>query len=135
MPAPVRNRLQIKIAPGTPLVASNAVMLHHITMNLIDNAAKYSPHDSAIGVCVTDDGTGGAILSVIDSGMGLGDDAQDLFALFRRGRNADSAPGSGVGLAVVDAFARAIGHEVTVSNRTDGRGSVFAVAIAGFPHE
>jgi hypothetical protein len=71
MPAPVRNRLQIKIAPGTPLVASNAVMLHHITMNLIDNAAKYSPHDSGIGVCVTDDGTGGAILSVIDSGTGL----------------------------------------------------------------
>ena len=133
MPAPVRSRIQIDIAPGTPLVASNAVMLHHITMNLIDNAAKYSPQDSAIGVCVADNGLGGAILSVVDSGPGIGDDAQDLFGLFRRGKNADSAPGSGVGLAVVDAFARALGYGVTVSNRADGRGSVFAVTIPGVP--
>jgi two-component system sensor histidine kinase KdpD len=106
-------------------------MLHHITMNLVDNAAKYSPPGSAIGVCVTEDGAGGAILSVVDAGTGLGDDARDLFGLFRRGRNADSAPGSGVGLAVVDAFARALGHDIAVSNRSDGCGSVFAVAISG----
>ncbi len=133
MPAPVRSRVQIAIAPGTPLVASNAVMLHHITMNLIDNAAKYSPQGSAIGLCVKGNGAGGASLSVVDSGAGLGDDAQDLFCLFRRGRNADSAPGSGVGLAVVDAFARALGHDVTVSNRADGHGSVFSVTIRGWP--
>ena len=132
MPAPVRSRVQIDIAPGTPLVASNAVMLHHITMNLIDNAAKYSPEGSAIGVCVAGNSSGGAILSVVDSGPGLGDDAQDLFGLFRRGKNADSAPGSGVGLAVVDAFSRAIGHGVNVSNRADSRGSVFSVTIPGF---
>jgi two-component system, OmpR family, sensor histidine kinase KdpD len=133
MPAPVRNRVQIDIMPNTPLVASNAVMLHHITMNLIDNAAKYSPQGSAIEVCAAANDSGGAVLSVVDCGAGLGDDAQDLFGLFRRGKNADSAPGSGVGLAVVDAFARAIGHDVTVSNRLDGSGSVFAVAIPGFP--
>lgn len=134
MPASVRNRIRIHIAPGTPLVASNAVMLHHITMNLIDNAAKYSPPDAAIGVRVAEDGAGGAILSVVDGGPGVGDDVHDLFGLFRRGRNADSAPGSGVGLAVVDAFARALGHAVSVSNRSDGQGSVFAVAIAGHSH-
>ncbi len=133
MPALVRGRVQIDIAPGTPLVASNAVMLHHIASNLIDNAAKYSPQGSAIGVCVTGNGSGGAVLSVVDSGAGLGDDVEDLFGLFRRGKNADSAPGSGVGLAVVDAFARALGHGVTVSNRADGRGSVFAVTIPGLP--
>lgn len=132
LPAPVRNRVQIDIAPGTPLVASNAAMLHHITMNLIDNAAKYSPEGSTIGVCVAGNSSGGAILSVVDSGAGLGDDAQDLFGLFRRGKNADSAPGSGVGLAVVDAFARAIGHGVNVSNRADSRGSVFSVTIPSF---
>jgi two-component system sensor histidine kinase KdpD len=133
MPALVRDRVQIDITPNTPLVASNAVMLHHIVMNLIDNAAKYSPQGTAIGVCAAGNDSGGAVLSVIDSGAGLGDDAQDLFGLFRRGKNADCAPGSGVGLAVVDAFARALGHGVTVSNRADGRGSVFAVAIPGFP--
>ncbi len=132
VPAPVRARIHIDIAPNIPLVASNAVMLHHIVMNLIDNAAKYSPQDFAIGVCVAADDNGGAILSVTDCGPGLGDDARDLFGLFRRGKNADSAPGSGVGLAVVDAFARALGHGVTVSNRIDGNGSVFEVGIRGF---
>lgn len=132
MPAAVCSRVHIEIAPGTPLVASNAVMLHHITMNLIDNAAKYSPPDTPIGLCVANSGAGGAILSVVDAGTGVDDDARDLFGLFRRGRNADCAPGSGVGLAVVDAFARALGHVVTVSKRSDGPGSVFAVAIAGW---
>jgi two-component system, OmpR family, sensor histidine kinase KdpD len=132
MPSPIRERINIDIAPNIPLVASNAVMLHNIVMNLIENAAKYSPQESAIGVGVMGDDRGGAVLSVSDRGPGLGDDAKDLFGLFRRGKNADSAPGSGVGLAVVDAFARALGHVVTTSNQTDGKGSVFAVAIPGF---
>lgn len=132
MPASVRARIDIDIALNIPLVDTNAVMLHHIVMNLVDNAAKYSPEGSVISVGVVDNHKGCAVVSVSDRGPGLADGANDLFELFRRGKNADSAPGSGVGLAVVDAFARTLGHEVTVSNRADGNGSVFAVTIPAY---
>lgn len=132
MPAAVRKRVNIDITPNIPLVDSNEVMLHHIVMNLIDNAAKYSPSDSAISIGLVCDEEGGAVLSVSDCGPGLGEDTGDLFDLFRRGENSDSAPGSGVGLAVVDAFARALGHKVTISKRADNKGSVFSVAIPAF---
>jgi two-component system sensor histidine kinase KdpD len=37
--------------------------------------------------------------------------------LFQRGANTDRVPGSGLGLAVVDGFARALGLVVTAENR------------------
>jgi two-component system sensor histidine kinase KdpD len=101
----------VDIAEDTPIVRSDAVMLHHIVINLLENAAKYSPQDAAILVSARKV-DGATRLAVIDGGPGIGEDAEDLFALFRRGTNADRAPGSGIGLSVVDAFARALGHRI-----------------------
>ena len=130
LPAPTRDRIEVQIAADTPLVSSDAVMLHHIVVNLIENAAKYSPANSPIQLSLQPDGAGGARLALADRGPGVGADVSDLFTLFRRGRHADSAPGSGVGLSVVDAFARALGHEVTARDRTDGPGAIFVLALA-----
>lgn len=129
MPAAVRSRVRVAIAPDTPLVRSDPVMLHHIVVNLLENAVKYSPAASPVAVEAMPDGIGGAVLTVTDSGPGIGEDVADLFALFRRGRNADSVPGSGVGLSVVDSFARALGHDVSAVSRKDGAGTRFAITF------
>lgn len=128
MPPATRNRIRVDIAQDTPIVRSDAVMLHHIVINLLENAAKYSPQDAPILVSARKD-EGGARLSVVDGGPGIGEDAEDLFALFRRGANADRAPGSGIGLSVVDAFSRALGHRISVTNRPDGQGAEFAIGF------
>jgi two-component system sensor histidine kinase KdpD len=130
LPAPTRDRIEVQIAADTPLVSSDAVMLHHIVVNLIENAAKYSPADSPIQLSLQPDGAGGARLALADRGSGVGADVSDLFTLFRRGRHADSAPGSGVGLSVVDAFARALGHSVSARDRADGPGAIFVLGLA-----
>ncbi len=129
LPRETRARVETTIAADTPLVFTHPVMLHHIVLNLIDNAAKYSDPSDPVTLQVTPWLDGGALLSVADRGPGIGDDAGDLFTLFRRGSNADHAPGSGVGLSVVDAFSRALGHHVSLANRSDGQGAIFTIGF------
>lgn len=131
LPAAMRDRISIAIAPDTPLVHSDPVMLHHIVVNLMENAIKYSPPGSPVAVAALPARGGGATLTVTDCGPGIGEDVADLFALFRRGQNADSVPGSGVGLSVVDSFARALGHQVRAASRTDAAGSRFTISFGG----
>ncbi len=129
MPPATRARISVEIAEDTPIVQSDAIMLHHMAINLLENAAKYSPPETPILVTARKV-NGGARMSVVDGGPGIGEDAEDLFALFRRGTNADRAPGSGIGLSVVDAFARALGHRISVTNRPGGQGAEFAIEFA-----
>jgi len=129
LPPTTRDRIQVRIAEDTPLIQSDPIMLHHIVVNLLENAGKYSPINVPIEVlaCAID---GGARLSVLDGGPGVSEDVADLFALFKRGSNSDSAPGSGVGLSVVDSFARALGHQVIIANRSDKAGAEFAIEFS-----
>lgn len=126
LPPATRDRIQVKIAEDTPLIQSDPIMLHHIVLNLLENAGKYSPSTAPIEV-VAHPIDGGARLNVLDAGPGVGEDVADLFALFKRGSHSDRAPGTGVGLSVVDAFARVLGHQVSIANRADSTGAAFAV--------
>ncbi|WP_221794056.1 DUF4118 domain-containing protein [Aquisediminimonas sediminicola] len=117
------------IAPDLPLVRSDAVLLHHMLINLIENACKYSPDGAAIALTARYE-DGDVLLTVADRGAGFpAQMGRDLFSLFQRGTNADRMPGSGLGLAVVDGFARALGLSVTASNISEPEktGAIFTI--------
>jgi signal transduction histidine kinase len=62
-----------------------------------------------------------AVLSVEDTGIGIPEeDSPHLFQRFRRGRNAASVPGSGLGLAVVRAIVEGHGGQVRAENTAEG---------------
>ena len=126
LPPATRDRIQVKIADDTPLIQSAPILLHHIVLNLLENAGKYSPATTPIQVLAYPI-SGGARLAILDEGPGVGEDVADLFTLFKRGSHSDRAPGSGVGLSVVDSFARALGHQISLANRADSPGAEFAV--------
>ena len=68
-------------------------------------------------------------LTVLDHGPGLppGREAE-VFETFRRLEGSDRAVGgTGLGLAVVKAFAEAMGLSVEAANRPDGSGAAFAL--------
>lgn len=127
------HRLNIAIAADLPLVRSDGRMLHHMVINLIDNACKYSPAETAIHITAHMEGDEVA-LSVADQGRGLTGELADMVAVFRRGQNIGQVTGNGLGLAVVDGFARALGLRVSAMNRNDqqGQGAIFKII---FPHE
>jgi len=114
--------------PGTtPLVRTDARLLHHILVNLIDNGCKYSPSSSTIEIAVREDDAG-LVLDIMDEGPGLGSLSDtELFVPFERGGNGNRKPGTGLGLAIVSGFAKALGLPVTGRNRTDRAGAVFTV--------
>ncbi|MCB1248219.1 MAG: HAMP domain-containing histidine kinase [Acidimicrobiales bacterium] len=86
-------------------VQARPAQLTRAVANLVGNATKFSPPDTAITVEVT-----GTRVAVVDHGPGIAVADQDhVFERFWRSEQARSAPGSGLGLAIVDQIVRA--HE------------------------
>lgn len=123
----VGHDIVLDIPGTTPLVRSDERLLHHILVNLVDNACKYSPAGGAIDIAVSNDEAGLA-LAVRDAGPGLGNATEaDLFMPFDRGGNASLTPGTGLGLAIVAGFAKALGVDVRGNNRAKGKGAEFTL--------
>ena len=122
-----QHQLVLAVPPSLPLVDADPRMLHHVLVNLLDNAAKYAPAGTVIRAeaARTSDGLS---LSITDEGPGLPAGAEiHLFERFRRGEGGDQQGGTGLGLAIVKGFAEAMGLGVSASNRTDAQGSRFAL--------
>lgn len=121
--------IALDIPETTPLVRTDARLLHHILVNLIDNGCKYSPPSSMIEIAARQEDAGLA-LDIRDAGPGLGNTTDtELFMPFERGGNSDRKPGTGLGLAIVAGFAKALGLPVSGCNRADSAGAVFTVCF------
>lgn len=94
--------------------------LEQIVVNLLTNAAKYSPAGSSITIA-TRGHRDHATITVADHGAGIPDDELPrIFERFYRGADARTTAGSGIGLAVVDQLVRAHGGSTTVASSADG---------------
>jgi signal transduction histidine kinase len=119
------------LAPGT--VAVDPDRLRAALDALVENAIKYTRRSDAIELRAAGDGAGQLLIEVEDEGCGVHEDA--LARIFDRFARADAARtrstgGVGLGLAIVDAIAKAHGGSCTVQNT--GHGSIFALRLRGF---
>ena len=111
--------------------------LDKILVNIISNAIKYTPDGGNIDVVlkgVHDDSLGScAEISVVDTGIGLGNKTQEqIFARFYRARENHSAGIAGVGIGLDLCRQLTLLHHgsITGCNRSDGiHGSTFTVRI------
>jgi signal transduction histidine kinase len=97
---------------------------------LLENAVKYTDEHAAIELRARPAGPGQILIEVEDEGSGVDEEA--LERIFDRFARADaartrSAGGVGLGLAIVDAIAKAHGGRCTVRNT--GHGTVFALQL------
>ena len=103
-------------------------------INLIDNAAKWSPQGGTVRVSLKA-AKRNAVLIVDDSGPGIpADQREKVFERFYRAPESRSMPGSGLGLAIVkQVFDR---HNATiVAEESDDGGARFRVVFPGRPPE
>lgn len=122
------HRIELAVPPNLPLVDADPRMLHHILVNLLDNAAKYAPRDTSIRIEGTRTAAGLA-LGVVDEGPGIPTGTnEDLFERFHRIEGDDRQGGTGLGLAIVKGFSDAMGLFVTARNRADRTGSCFTIS-------
>ncbi|QHD68533.1 DUF4118 domain-containing protein [Sphingobium yanoikuyae] len=124
------RQLDVQIPPDIPLVRVDPVLLHHILINLLDNAGRYG--DPGTPVTVRSLREPDAIsLAVIDQGPGIpaGMEAR-VFDTFTRLEGSDrSKTGTGLGLAIVKAFAEAMGLSVSARTVADPPGACFTLHI------
>ncbi|HET9516737.1 MAG TPA: HAMP domain-containing sensor histidine kinase [Actinoplanes sp.] len=119
----------VQLTPVTVLGRSGA--LARMVLNLLDNAAKWSPPGSPVEVRLTRrpgaDGT--AELTVADAGPGIDEvDRPRVFERFYRALTARSMPGSGLGLAIV-AQAVQLHHGSVTVGRSAAGGALLTVTV------
>jgi two-component system sensor histidine kinase MprB len=94
--------------------------LERAVLNLLDNAAKWSPPDEPVYVDVQRAG-GRASVTVADSGPGVpAADLERVFERFHRTDDARALPGSGLGLAIVRQVAQSHGGRAWLERRPAG---------------
>ena len=100
-----------------------------VLVNLIDNAAKYSPAEAPIDVGARRVGNE-LRFWVADRGPGIADaDRERIFEPFYRKRVGDmDVAGAGLGLSIAKGIAEAQGGRLTFTPR-DGGGSVFTLSV------
>lgn len=101
-------------------------------LNLLDNAAKWSPHDGVVRLAMTPLFDGTVEITVADSGPGIPEeDREKVFERFFRSVQARSTPGSGLGLAIVKQTIERHGGTITAGESSDG-GAEMRVVLPGF---
>ncbi|CAM5182666.1 histidine kinase OS=Castellaniella defragrans OX=75697 GN=HNR28_003254 PE=4 SV=1 [Castellaniella defragrans] len=111
-----------------PLVEVDAVLVEHVLLNLLDNAAKYTPVSSTISVKGRRLGDSVCIV-VEDDGPGLPPgDVEMLFEAFMRGRKESSIAGVGLGLALCRRIVAAHGGTLVARSR-EPHGAVFEIRL------
>ena len=124
------HSVKVEMEPDLPMPKLDAVLLEQVMFNLLDNAAKYAPAHSEVGVKAYADGAVVRI-EVRDEGEGISpDDIERIFDKFYRVHAADRRrAGTGLGLAICRGFVEAMGGTITARNRDDRSGAVFTVTL------
>ena len=121
-------RLSHRAAEKT-LIFGDTRMLQRMLSNILDNGVKYTPSGGKIKVSLTESESRDLVISVNDTGVGISKaDLPRIFERFYRCDQSRSQPGTGLGLSLARAIARAHGGDITVTS-TVNQGSTFNITL------
>ncbi|MGC5249252.1 ATP-binding protein [Gordonia sp. DT219] len=107
--------------------------LARAVLNVLDNAAKWSPRGRTVEVVLSQLNPTTAELAVADAGPGIPEeDRQMVFERFYRATQSRSMPGSGLGLAIVRQVVDRMGGTVRAEQSHLG-GTVILMTLPGHP--
>ncbi len=114
---------------GGAMCRSDTVLLQSAIGNVLDNAIKYSPTDSAVRVAVGKDSDHFRI-SICDRGRGFRESEPVVLAKrFARGENSGDVIGTGLGLTIVSDVVAAHDGRLEISQNTGGCGSCVSISL------
>jgi two-component system sensor histidine kinase KdpD len=105
------HHVAVELAANLPMLNLDVVLFEQVLVNLLDNAAKYSPSGSMVTIRAYWQGPEVA-LTVSDEGLGLPtSDLERVFEMFYRVNKGDrQRAGTGLGLAICRGFVNALGE-------------------------
>jgi len=114
--------------PPELLAPVDGVLVEQALVNLLENAAKYTPRGSAVEIRSAGDGTS-IVIEVADRGPGIANGDEDrIFEKFYRGQHEKGPSGAGLGLAIARAIAVAHGGRLVAGSR-EGGGARFVLTL------
>jgi signal transduction histidine kinase/ActR/RegA family two-component response regulator len=131
MTAAAGHALDVELPPEQMTVDADATRLAQVFINLLTNAAKYTPRGGQIVVTAQRQGAD-AVVSVRDTGIGIPKESlATVFDMFSQLSPAleRSQGGLGIGLALVRGLVALHGGTISADSEGVGRGSVFTVRL------
>ena len=113
-----------------PFARQDVIKLQQILQNLMSNAIKFTPRGGTVTLRARAE-PGRLILDVIDTGVGIAEEEQDLvFEKFRQAGNplTREHAGTGLGLSIVRELSHLMGGEIVLKSVL-GKGSSFTVSL------
>ncbi|HSD67251.1 MAG TPA: sensor histidine kinase, partial [Vicinamibacteria bacterium] len=124
------TRIECRVEVSLPECRWDGEAVRRALLNLLDNAVAHGREGGRVQASASSRGDE-VRLEVADDGPGIGSaDRRRIFGRFERG--ATEAPGTGLGLYLVEEVARAHGGRVDLVT-TEGRGSTFTLVLPARP--
>jgi PAS domain S-box-containing protein len=123
--------LAVELPPEPVYLDADLIRLSQVFMNLLTNAAKYTPEGGRIRLTARRDG-GDVVVAVTDTGLGIpAEKLPSLFEMFFQvdGTLEKSQGGLGIGLSLVRRLVEMHGGTVGASSPGANRGSEFTVRL------
>jgi signal transduction histidine kinase len=126
-----RQQVIAEVTPGLPVLRADRELLRRVLQNLLDNAIRHSPPDTAVGIEA--EASNGAIsFRVRDQGPGIPPDLRsrifDKYVQIASARGTEDSFGKGLGLAFCRIAVEAHRGRISIENN-EPHGSVFIVKI------
>ena len=124
------HAVSLDMDSNLPFIYVDAVLVEQAFVQIVDNAAKYSPPGSPIAVAAKRNGRD-VVLSVHDRGVGLTaeENAQLGERFFRGRRHAATTSGSGLGLWIAKAFVTANGGKIQAESSGADQGTTVSIHL------
>jgi len=128
------HNVALDMDSNLPFIYVDPVLVQQAFVQIVDNAAKYSPSGSIIKVSAKRNGHN-VVLSVDDHGSGITEDEQAQLGerFFRGPRLAASTSGSGLGLWIAKAFVGANGGRIHAVSPGANQGSTVSILLPFAP--
>jgi signal transduction histidine kinase len=125
------RHIRVKASAPRILAWCDRSLVEQVLANLLSNAMKYSPEDTAITVSLDVDDRGRVVCAVSDHGMGIPMDEQPrVFERHFRSRHVTSSTGIGLGLNIARHLARLQHGNLNVISQ-EGHGTTFTLILPG----
>ncbi len=120
--------VRVSIPRDFPEIPMDYSFMMKAFYNLLDNAVKYSPHDSPIDIGARVRETA-AVIEIRDRGTGIPvGDLASIFERFHRTEKAKRVAGTGLGLSISKGIIEAHGGRIAARNNADS-GATFIVTL------
>jgi two-component system sensor histidine kinase KdpD len=124
------HNVALDMDSNLPFIYVDAVLVEQAFVQMVDNAAKYSPMGSPITLAAKRNGHD-VVLSVHDSGVGLTPEENARLGerFFRAARHAATTSGSGLGLWIAKAFVTANGGKIEARSSGADQGTTVSIHL------